>query len=270
MAHPSLAGSAARPQVPPLPGPQTLEPHAERLVQPRIVDQPRRRLVGDRPRLRPAARPGSKKLKARSRSCTTTTDSRSRPRVRQRLEEDPGDAGYRDSPQVRRPAAPADRPPAPSASRTLARSPPDRVDQRRRSRPPSSKAAIVFSRASAGEAARPARRRSPEARATLKIPVRLEMLRQETDRCAPALPPDSSARLRLPSRTWPSVGVSMPASTFSSVDLPAPLGPIMATDSVASNDRERSLEQRRRCRADYRRFSAESTLMSAAAAPAGG
>ena len=63
-----------------LPGPQTLEPHAERLVQPRIVEQPRRRLVGDHcPPASSTTR--SKKLKARSRSCTTTTDSRSRPRA---------------------------------------------------------------------------------------------------------------------------------------------------------------------------------------------
>ena len=44
---PSLSGSAASPQVPPLPGSQTLEPHAKSLIQSRISHQARRRLVAD-------------------------------------------------------------------------------------------------------------------------------------------------------------------------------------------------------------------------------
>src|SRR4051812_22539665 len=43
--HPPL--SARCPQVPSPLGPQTLEPHAEGLVEPPILDQPRCRLVGD-------------------------------------------------------------------------------------------------------------------------------------------------------------------------------------------------------------------------------
>ena len=37
-------------------------------------------------------------------------------------------------------------------------------------------------------------------------------------------------------RTVPDVGFSMPASTFSRVDLPAPFGPITATEPVEAND----------------------------------
>ena len=44
---------------------------------------------------------------------------------------------------------------------------------------------------------------------------------------------DSEVRLRSPTRTVPDNGFSIPASTFRSVDLPAPFGPIIATEPVA-------------------------------------
>ena len=49
----------------------------------------------------------------------------------------------------------------------------------------------------------------------------------------------SEARSRSPTRTVPPVGLSMPAIAFRSVDLPAPLGPISATEPVGPSDSDR-------------------------------
>ena len=69
--------------------------------------------------------------------------------------------------------------------------------------------------------------------------MRLEVLRQVADCDGARAALERRARSRSPTRTLPAVGVSMPASTFSSVDLPAPLGPMTATELAGPSDSDR-------------------------------
>ena len=70
-------------------------------------------------------------------------------------------------------------------------------------------------------------------------------------------------------RTVPEVGFSMPASTFSKVDLPAPFGPITATEPVGPNDSDKSSSSVAPLRLT-KRLSAAMPVMCAACGQAAG